>query len=112
MTTVKLTVHPVPLPVRGTVGTAVRLLNEYPTPPLIRSPAPTIDPPWPSITPVTLTSSLSDAAPVLTFLPIGRLATVLVPEPSIATLNFRGNERIGLCTSNCVLKLPGSIGLL
>ena len=51
--TVTLTVHPLPLPVKATVGTAVELLNEYPVPPTI-TPSVEIGAPCPSIIPVTL----------------------------------------------------------
>ena len=109
--TVTLTVHPLPLPVKATVGTAVVLLNEYPVPPTTTSSV-EIGAPCPSIIPVTLWSSASPAAPVLTFLPIGKLEFVLVPPPSIVTFNFRGNERTGLLVNTWVLKLPGAIGVL
>ena len=69
-----------------------------------------IDEPWPSITPITELSSESFAAPVLTFLPIGNTAFVLVPDPSIWTLSFLGNDLIALSEINCVFKLPGTIG--
>ena len=49
---------------------------------------------------------------MLTFLPIGKFAFVLVPLPSIVTFNFLGNERTGLSINNCVFAFPGSIGVL
>ena len=66
----------------------------------------------PSITPITELSSESFAAPVLTFLPIGNTAFVLVPDPSILTFSFLGNDFIALSEINCVFKLPGAIGEL
>jgi len=51
--TVTLTVHPLPLPVKEIVGTALVLLNEYPDPPVTR-PGSEIGAPCPSIIPVIL----------------------------------------------------------
>ena len=59
-----------------------------------------------------LLSSDKLTAPVLTFLPIGNTAFVLVPEPSISTLSFLGKERSALSEITCVFKLPGMIGEL
>ena len=109
--TVILHAAPLPFPVKEIVGTAVVLLNEYPDPPAISSGV-AIGAPWPSTIPVILTSSASEGAPVLTFLPIGNLAFVLVPDPSILTINFLGSERIGLSIIFWVFSLPGSIGVL
>ena len=48
-----MTVHPLPLPLKATVGIAVVLLNEYPVPPVTTSSV-AIGAPCPSIIPVTL----------------------------------------------------------
>ena len=107
--TVAVTVQSEPLPVRAIVLTVPLIL--YPEPPVIIS-SPLIGPPCPSIIPVTLWSSASPAAPVLTFLPIGKLVLVLVPPPSIVTFNFLGSVRIGFNGNTWVFKLPASIGEL
>ena len=67
--------------------------------------------PLPSIIPVTLKSSGSAAAPVLTFLPIGKASWFALPL-LIFTFCFLGSGRIGLVGKTWQFKSPGSIGVL
>ena len=77
-------------------GILFELLNSYPEPLVIilKDELDDIGAPLPSIIPVTLTSSASPAAPVLTFLPIGRFAW-LAPALVSFTICFLGNVCIG-----------------
>ena len=115
---VKVTEHCAfsPEPVNDINGILLALVNAYPVPPVTISkpvdPLVAIGAPWPSITPIIELSSASFAVPVLIFLPIGNTASVLVPDPSIVTLSFLGNERSALSEIICVFKLPGTIGEL
>ena len=77
-------------------GILFELLNSYPEPLVIilKDELDDIGAPLPSIIPVTLTSSASPAAPVLTFLPIGR-TDWLAPALVSFTICFLGNVCIG-----------------
>ena len=105
---------PDPEPVKDISGILLTFVTAYPVPFVTISNVEldAIGAPWPSITPITELSSASFAAPVLTFLPMGNTAFVLVPDPSIWTLSFLGNDLIALSEIYCVFKLPGTIGEL